>query len=85
MKPSNQRSKISTRARPWTAVADGLDFYRRLAKEAVPFLKPGGKIMVEFGDGQADAIKTIFEAEKWIVEAVQADYSQRARMLAAGR
>jgi release factor glutamine methyltransferase len=62
---------------------DGLDFYRRLAKEAGAFLKPGGKIMVEFGDGQADAIKNIFEAEKWIVEAVQEDYSQRARILIA--
>lgn len=63
--------------------ADGLDFYRRLAKEASAFLKPGGKIMVEFGDGQAEDIKKIFESEKWIVEAVQADYSHRARFLVA--
>jgi release factor glutamine methyltransferase len=63
--------------------ADGLDFYRRLAAEAKSFLKPDGKIMLEFGDGQADAIKTIFENEKWIVEAVQDDYSQRARILIA--
>ena len=64
---------------------DGLDFYRRLAAGAKPFLKPAGKIMVEFGDGQADAIKKIFEDEKWIVEAVQEDYSQRARILVARR
>jgi release factor glutamine methyltransferase len=63
--------------------ADGLDFYRRLAKEAKAFLKPDGKIMMEFGDGQANDISKIFEAEKWIVEAVQADYSQRARILVA--
>ena len=62
---------------------DGLDFYRRLATEAKNFLKPDGKIMLEFGDGQADAIKTIFEMEKWIVEAVQEDYSQRARIIIA--
>jgi release factor glutamine methyltransferase len=62
---------------------DGLDFYRRLAAEARPFLKPDGKIMLEFGDGQADEIKKIFGGEKWIVEAVQADYSQRARILIA--
>ena len=61
--------------------ADGLDFYRRLAKEAAPFLKPDGKIMVEFGDGQAEGIRKIFEAEKWIVEAVREDYSHRARIL----
>jgi release factor glutamine methyltransferase len=63
--------------------ADGLDFYRKLAAEAKPFLKPGGKIMLEFGDGQADAIRTIFEAEKWIVEAVREDYSQHERFLIA--
>jgi release factor glutamine methyltransferase len=63
--------------------ADGLDFYRRLAAEAGPFLKPAGKIMVEFGDGQADAIRKIFEAEKWIVEEVKEDYSHRARILVA--
>jgi len=63
--------------------ADGLDFYRKLAEEAKPFLKPGGKIMLEFGDGQADAIRTLFEAEKWIVEAVREDYSHRARILIA--
>ena len=65
--------------------ADGLDFYRRLAAEAKTFLKPDGKIMLEFGDGQADAIKKIFESEKWIVEAVKEDYSQRARILVARR
>ena len=62
---------------------DGLDFYRRLATQAKDFLKPGGKVMVEFGDGQADAIRKIFETEKWIVEAVKEDYSQRARILIA--
>ena len=41
--------------------ADGLDFYRKLAAEAKPFLQPGGKIMLEFGDGQADAIRTILQ------------------------
>ena len=62
---------------------DGLDFYRRISAEAKPFLKPDGKIMLEFGDGQADAIKNIFENEKWIVEAVKEDYSQCARILIA--
>jgi release factor glutamine methyltransferase len=60
---------------------DGLNFYRMLATKAKSFLKPGGKIMLEFGDGQAPAIREIFENEKWIVEAVKDDYSQRARIL----
>ena len=63
--------------------ADGLDFYRKLAVAAKPFLKPAGKIMLEFGDGQADAIRKIFETEKWIVEAVREDYSHRQRILIA--
>jgi release factor glutamine methyltransferase len=63
--------------------ADGLDFYRLLASNAKFFLKANGKIMLEFGDGQADAIRKIFENEKWIVEAVKDDYSQRARILIA--
>jgi release factor glutamine methyltransferase len=62
---------------------DGLDFYRMFAAQAKPFLKPDGKIMLEFGDGQATAIKNIFENEKWVVEAVKDDYSQRARILIA--
>jgi len=62
---------------------DGLAFYRRIAAEAAPFLKPGGKIMLEFGDGQAPAIRKIFESQKWIVEAVIDDYTQRPRILNA--
>ena len=65
--------------------ADGLEFYRLIAAQAAAALKPGGKVMVEFGDGQAEAIRKIFETEKWIVEAVKEDYSQRARILVARR
>jgi len=62
---------------------DGLDFYRTLAAQAQKFLQPGGKIMLEFGDGQANAIKTLFTGQNWIVEAIKADYSQRARIMIA--
>jgi release factor glutamine methyltransferase len=87
--PSSEIKTLQPEVRdfdPYAALdggADGLDFYRKLAAEAKPFLKPNGKIMLEFGDGQADAIKSIFENEKWIVEAVKEDYSQRARILIA--
>ena len=63
--------------------ADGLDFYRRFAIEARKFLSPEGKIMLEFGDGQGDSIRKIFEEQKWIVEAVREDYTQRQRILIA--
>jgi release factor glutamine methyltransferase len=62
---------------------DGLEFYRLLAAEAAPRLKPGGKLMVEFGDGQAESIRALFEQQNWIVEALLADYTQRLRILIA--
>ena len=63
--------------------ADGLDYYRLLASQAPAFLKPGGKVMLELGDGQAEAVRKIFETEKWVVEAVKEDYSHRPRILIA--
>lgn len=65
--------------------ADGLDFYRRLAAEAGKFLKPHGKLMLEFGAGQAEAITAILSAAGWVVEAVHPDYTQRLRFLVARR
>jgi release factor glutamine methyltransferase len=64
---------------------DGLDFYRRIAQEAPPFLERDGKAMLEFGDGQSEAVKNIFENQKWIVEEIVADYSSRPRILIARR
>ena len=64
---------------------DGLDFYRRLAAEAGTFLKPGGKIIIEFGDDQAKEISDIFTAERWTVESIHQDYTKRERMLTATR
>jgi release factor glutamine methyltransferase len=65
--------------------ADGLDFYRRLAREAAAFLRSGGRIMLEFGDGQETAVAAAFEVEKWIVESIKSDYNAKLRILAARR
>jgi release factor glutamine methyltransferase len=65
--------------------ADGLDYGRRLAVEATRFLKPHGRVMLEFGDGQAERLRAIFEEQKWIVEAIEADYSHQPRILVARR
>jgi release factor glutamine methyltransferase len=64
---------------------DGLDFYRRLASQAPPFLNPGAQMLVEFGDGQAPQIEKIFSGENWVVERVRQDYSHRDRFLLAKR
>jgi release factor glutamine methyltransferase len=63
--------------------ADGLDFYRRLAAEARDFQNPDGRIMLEFGDGQAGAVRELFEKQNWVVEAIMPDYTRRPRILVA--
>lgn len=62
---------------------DGLDYFRRLAREAAPFLKPEGRLMLEFGAGQDKQVPGIFEGQKWVVEAIREDYTQRPRILIA--
>lgn len=64
---------------------DGLNFYRLLAKESQDWLAAAGRLMLEFGEGQAELIQEIFEEQKWIVEAVERDYSQRQRFLIVRR
>ncbi len=39
---------------------DGLDFYRRIAREAPEYLAPGGRLLVEVGVGQAGAVAQMF-------------------------
>jgi len=64
---------------------DGLDAFRRLAAEAGAFLKSGGRIMVEFGDGQEEQVCRILKGQNWIVVAVKQDYTPRPRILIARR
>jgi release factor glutamine methyltransferase len=64
---------------------DGMAYYRRLAAEAAPFLKPAGRLMLEIGDGQAARVCEILQEQNWIVEAVQADYNHTPRIVSARR
>jgi release factor glutamine methyltransferase len=64
---------------------EGLDYYRRLAAEAAGFLSPRGRLMLEFGDGQAGALREIFQEQKWVVEAIEPDYNQKERLLIVRR
>ncbi len=63
--------------------ADGLEFYRRLAQEAAHFLQPGGKLMLEFGEGQAQPVRELFTRIEWSVEAIEPDYTHHDRFLIA--
>ncbi len=63
---------------------DGLDCFRRLATEAAPWLRPGGALIAEFGDGQAVALRALFVAPAWSGEArVESDFTGRDRFLVA--
>jgi release factor glutamine methyltransferase len=65
--------------------ADGLDFFRMFASEAAAHLATEGRLMVESGDGQAGAIRTLFESQKWVVEQIVEDYTRRPRIVIAKR
>jgi release factor glutamine methyltransferase len=65
--------------------SDGLDYFRRLAVEAPPFLAPDARLMLEFADGQEKTIPEILEQQDWTVDAVEQDYSKRPRILIAHR
>jgi release factor glutamine methyltransferase len=64
---------------------EGLDYYRLLAKHAGALLLPSGKMMLEFGDGQAEQIGRIFSDEKWIVECIREDYNAHPRIIVVRR
>lgn len=89
--PSAEIATLQTEVRefdPHAALdggADGLAFYRLFAAQATAYLRPGGKIMFEFGDGQAGAIQKLFATPDWSVETVRTDYTQRERFLIARR
>jgi release factor glutamine methyltransferase len=63
--------------------ADGLDFYRRLAMEAPRWLKPGGVLMAEFGDGQGKAVTGLFSQPSWHSPRLEKDLSERERFFIA--
>ena len=63
--------------------ADGLDFYRRLAKDAAGHLNDGGKILLEIGCEQGEAVKAIFAEAGWRDGRVEKDLSGRDRVFSA--
>ena len=65
--------------------ADGLTFYRRLASEAGAWVYPKGRIFLEIGDGQSEAVTELLRAQNWVVESVCPDYSAVPRVVVASR
>lgn len=65
--------------------ADGLDFYRLLAREAPAWLNAGGGLFAEFGDGQEAALPGLFNDSGWRAIAIHRDLTGRPRVLEAWR
>jgi release factor glutamine methyltransferase len=62
----------------------GLSIHQRVLKEAQPFLKPGGALLFEVGDGQARQVSLLFERAR-VYEGVHLleDSGGHARAIAA--
>lgn len=60
---------------------DGLDFYRRIAKESAGFLKPAGPVVVEVGHDQKQAVVDIFAANEFGFKKARPDLAGVERVL----
>lgn len=63
------------------AGATGFEFYERLAREAKERLLPGGSLILEAGDDQADGIRQRFVDHGWRAVASRKDLDGRERAL----
>jgi release factor glutamine methyltransferase len=66
-----------------TPGGDGLDAYRAIAQGAPDHLAPGGRLLVEIGPTQAQAVAALFTAAGLQVTAVRQDLDGRDRVVAA--
>ena len=62
---------------------DGLDFYRSIAKNFAPALKPGGYLCFEFGMGQGDDVCRILAENGYTILERTRDYNDRERAVLA--
>jgi len=64
---------------------DGLDVVRRLFATAAPHLADDGRLVVEFGFGQATQIAQLAEAAGWRIHAIRDDLQGIPRVIVLGR
>lgn len=60
---------------------DGLCFYRRICSEAPRHLKPGGFLLMELGDSQADRVRSLMDKSGFVSVTVRKDYQSLERMI----
>lgn len=61
---------------------DGLDFYRVIAQTAATFLKNDGKLVLEIGEGEANAVKKLLSANFKNINIIK-DYNNIQRIVIA--
>lgn len=66
-----------------TDEGDGLAVIRRIIAEAPHHLKPGGKLLVEIGFGQAESVAALIDASVWAERAFHNDLQGIPRILEA--
>ena len=64
---------------------DGLAIIRRLIKEAPPFLKPGGHLVIEIGFDQSEKIAGLLDPEVWELLEIAPDLQQIPRIVVLRR
>lgn len=64
---------------------DGLDIVRVLSSRALQLLRPGGLLVIEHGELQGEAIRTLLSDDGWRALATHRDLTQRDRSTTALR
>lgn len=64
-------------------VSDACHFYRRLAKEGKVYLKPGGSLLMEIGEGMGAAVQELLTAERFSSVERLPDYADIERIVKA--
>jgi len=62
---------------------EGLDVYRRLVPDAARALRPGGTLLLEVGEDQADAVSHMAATAGFVLVSVRKDLSRKDRMVEA--
>lgn len=64
---------------------DGLVFYRQLAAKAAGWLRIGGKLLLEIGHDQGEAVSALLKENAWLEISVIKDYGGHDRVVRAER
>jgi release factor glutamine methyltransferase len=70
---------------PYEALVGGTDVHARLAEDASSWLRPGGRLVLEIGDTQGDAVRALLAGAGLEDVAVRPDLTGRDRVAIATR